>query len=248
LITTQKWIVNFTQLYPCDSNGAPKYSFKSGETVWIYAEWKNYDTLLTRPYLACIAIYDSNSVPIGIYPTSGMVPPGQIQASFFQATSISSSTPLGNTTLYGTLFTDYPTSGGYPYCPERVATFTITSSQTASPTRTSGSVLVLSSDGDYNFSFKLPSGGLRFGIYNVSVSTYYYDMFVTNHVTFRLLGLQGDINGDGKVNVLDAILMSNAFNSVPGSPNWNPRADLNNSGRVDVIDAIILANHWGQTG
>jgi hypothetical protein len=60
----------------------------------------------------------------------------------------------------------------------------------------------------------------------------------------------GDINGDGVVNIYDAILMSAAYGShgpnydYPGEPassNWNPNADLNNDGVVDIYDVIILS-------
>ena len=58
----------------------------------------------------------------------------------------------------------------------------------------------------------------------------------------------GDVNGDKKVNILDAILLANAFGSKPGSPNWNPRADFNNDNVVNILDAIILANNFGKKG
>jgi len=58
--------------------------------------------------------------------------------------------------------------------------------------------------------------------------------------------LKGDINGDGVVNILDAILMAKAFGSRSGDPNWDPRADLNNDGVVNILDAIILAGNFGK--
>jgi hypothetical protein len=68
----------------------------------------------------------------------------------------------------------------------------------------------------------------------------------------------GDINGDGVVNICDAILLAKAYNShcanyhyqgEPASPNWNPNADLNNDGVVNIYDAIILsqAMNWSIT-
>ena len=66
--------------------------------------------------------------------------------------------------------------------------------------------------------------------------------------------LIGDINGDGVVNILDAILLGDAFGShgpnydyagEPASPNWNPNADLNGDGVVNILDAIILADNFG---
>jgi len=56
----------------------------------------------------------------------------------------------------------------------------------------------------------------------------------------------GDINGDGTVNVLDAILLAKAFGSRPGSPNWDPRADLNKDSVVNILDAIKLAGNFGK--
>lgn len=57
----------------------------------------------------------------------------------------------------------------------------------------------------------------------------------------------GDINGDGKVDILDAIMLGDFFFTTPSSPNWNPNADLNGDGVVNILDAIILASHFGQT-
>ena len=58
----------------------------------------------------------------------------------------------------------------------------------------------------------------------------------------------GDINGDGVVNVSDAILASHAFGSVTGDPNYNPLADLNSDGHVDMFDMLMLAMNFGRTG
>jgi outer membrane protein assembly factor BamB len=56
--------------------------------------------------------------------------------------------------------------------------------------------------------------------------------------------IPGDVNGDGTVNILDAILLANAFTATPGSSNWNPNADINCDGVVNILDAIILANNF----
>jgi parallel beta-helix repeat protein len=60
------------------------------------------------------------------------------------------------------------------------------------------------------------------------------------------IGIQGDINGDGTVDIYDAILLAGAYGSKPGNPSWNPNADLNDDNTVDIYDAIILANHYNQ--
>jgi len=56
----------------------------------------------------------------------------------------------------------------------------------------------------------------------------------------------GDINGDYKVNLADLTLLSQAYGSKPGDPNWNPNADICNSGIVNLPDLVALAQHYGQ--
>ncbi len=58
--------------------------------------------------------------------------------------------------------------------------------------------------------------------------------------------IPGDVNHDGIVNILDAILLSNSFGFMPNNPEWNPNSDINNDEIVDILDAIILANHFGE--
>lgn len=56
--------------------------------------------------------------------------------------------------------------------------------------------------------------------------------------------IPGDVNHDGTVNILDSILVSNAFLSTPGSPNWNLNADINGDNVVNILDSIIQSNHF----
>jgi len=59
--------------------------------------------------------------------------------------------------------------------------------------------------------------------------------------------VMGDINGDGHVNIQDAVKISLAFNTTPGNPQWNIKADLNHDGTVNILDAIRIGLHWGET-
>jgi hypothetical protein len=56
----------------------------------------------------------------------------------------------------------------------------------------------------------------------------------------------GDVNGDGPVDIFDAIQLANTFGLTPMNPTWNPNADINNDKIVDIFDAIILANNFGR--
>jgi hypothetical protein len=63
-ITQTSWLVNITALYPCNSQGVPKYSFQKGEKIWIFCTVKNFDLYADHYVMLCITLYDANSVPI----------------------------------------------------------------------------------------------------------------------------------------------------------------------------------------
>jgi len=58
--------------------------------------------------------------------------------------------------------------------------------------------------------------------------------------------IPGDINGDGIVDIFDAVLLAGAAGSTPGTLLWNPNADLNSDEIIDIFDAVILAGHAGE--
>jgi PKD repeat protein len=55
-----------------------------------------------------------------------------------------------------------------------------------------------------------------------------------------------DINGDGKIDIMDIAIVAIAFGSDPSLPNWDPRADLNGDGKVDITDVAMVAIHFGE--
>jgi len=51
--------------------------------------------------------------------------------------------------------------------------------------------------------------------------------------------LQGDVNGDGVVDVIDLLALLADFGPCPGCP-----ADFNDDGAVDVVDLLMLLGNW----
>jgi lysophospholipase L1-like esterase len=60
-------------------------------------------------------------------------------------------------------------------------------------------------------------------------------------------GLQGDVNGDGRVDGADLILLGLHFGALRGTANYSAAADLNSDGAIDGLDLAILAANFGQT-
>ena len=68
------------------------------------------------------------------------------------------------------------------------------------------------------------------------------ETFLNNDLYFWI---ESDINGDGCVNVKDAVLLGAAFGSKEGDPDWNPDCDLNDDGVINIKDAVILQADFG---
>jgi hypothetical protein len=60
--------------------------------------------------------------------------------------------------------------------------------------------------------------------------------------------VNGDVDGDNAVTVLDYNLLSAAFDSAAGDSNWDPNADLDGDGAVTVFDYNILSGNFDLSG
>ena len=82
--------------------------------------------------------------------------------------------------------------------------------------------------------------------FNDFVNLQYYDfnrLWISGSLR---ISLAGDVNGDGIVDIFDAIAFAGAFGSTPSQPNWNPDCDFAASfGVIDIFDAIVLAGNFG---
>ena len=60
------------------------------------------------------------------------------------------------------------------------------------------------------------------------------------------LGIPGDVNGDGWVDVMDLLEMAFAYGSYPGHPSYDPNLDIDGNEFIDVMDLLIAAMNYGQ--
>jgi hypothetical protein len=69
----------------------------------------------------------------------------------------------------------------------------------------------------------------------------------THHIMLALnpFRLRGDVNNDGRVNVLDVSIVATAFGSKPLGTGWNSAADLDNNGIINIVDIAIVATECG---
>jgi parallel beta-helix repeat protein len=62
-----------------------------------------------------------------------------------------------------------------------------------------------------------------------------------------LVSVVGDVNGDGKVNLVDVFSVALAYGSVPGMTKWNPNLDVNNDDKINLIDYFTTALNYGKS-
>jgi len=245
------WPINFTQLYPCDSNGISKYIFQQLTNLLVFFTVTNHG-VIDRHVLVAISVYDHNNVPfVTRIPYSAYLEAGRSTTVIFSPDPIPLWTALGTATIYANVYSDLPKTGGYPYSPEQVATFTITSfggyssmeAQTYDTTST-----ILQTTGTYDLSLRIPPEA-RVGNYSVFVGSYYCGLQDVDNTEFQMV-LIGDINNDGFVELADFFFMSQAFGSNPGHPRWDPRCDIapwpDGDDFVELQDFFMLSLHFGE--
>jgi hypothetical protein len=70
-----------------------------------------------------------------------------------------------------------------------------------------------------------------------------------NTLTFSLIrvSIPGDINADGKVNILDISIAAIAYQTKPGDVKWDANADVNEDGTINILDISAIAKEYGKS-
>ena len=115
--------VSIVEVVPCNQTGYPKDSFQRG-TLAYFKVTVNSTALLPQTTLITINLFDNATITIGVVSFQGPILPGTSTIMF--GLPIPATTTIGTATIYADCYTDWPSQGGFPHCPEMSATLEIT--------------------------------------------------------------------------------------------------------------------------
>ena len=115
--------VRIAEVIPCNQTGYPKDTFQLG-TMAFFKVTINSTALIPQNTLITINLYDNTSTTIGVASFQGLILPGT--STYIFGLFIPSTATIGTATIYAYAYTDWPSQGGFPHCPEMSATLEIT--------------------------------------------------------------------------------------------------------------------------
>jgi len=108
-----------------------------------------------------------------------------------------------------------------------------------------------------HLAYLMDTDGRRTGLVHSGTNVFDMEAGLAQYLSWTGVNPQGDVNGDGVVDTADGDIITAAYGSVPGSPNWNLAADIwpasisypsAADNIVNMNDQILWANNLGLTG
>ena len=59
--------------------------------------------------------------------------------------------------------------------------------------------------------------------------------------------LAGDLNGDGKVNVVDLLTLADSYGASAGQPAYDERSDIDDDGQIGQTEMLQISSDFGKT-
>ena len=227
------------EVFSCNRYGEPKDSFKPGETAYLKIVWRNNSNSSKTFVLTYYIQYEDGTPMLACPSFSGTVDPNATNINMI-GVPISSDAPEGNVVAYINLYSKLPETYGKPYCPEKNATFTISSTSSSSTEEISNQLQ--SSTDSFTLTFKAPRKPVG-GNYTVYATAFYEGELAFATLEFELK-LLGDLNGDNVIDMKDIGIVCKAYMSRPGDSNWNPEADFNGDQIVDMKDVGTVCSRY----
>jgi parallel beta-helix repeat protein len=88
--------------------------------------------------------------------------------------------------------------------------------------------------------------GLLFDAHGIGVALYFIDGNNFDNYPLKSPYMPGDLNHDGRVDIVDLTITARAFDTKPGDLEWNPHVDTDENNLVNIVDVTIVAKNFGK--
>jgi len=236
------WTVEVISVISCDGSGNPKSNFNRKTFAYFQATVKN-NAVSSRNVLVSISIYDIDLTPIGIAWEQLVLLP-EAQTTFMPAIYINEWVSTGSALACANVYTDWPKNNGYPYCPEKTVSFSITTTTAAVYLNEPAQA-----DGYYEGTFRIPPQEAPYsGTYFVAVSAFSAGWKAFQNTTFTVeYEVPADFDHNHEIEIYDVIKVTSIYGAKSGDPNWNPEIDLKPDGAIGIYDVVRVTGIYGTT-
>jgi hypothetical protein len=250
--TTGRYNMTLVSVIPIAANGTPVNTFRKNGKAYVSVTVTNY-YYDDRAVVITVFAADSDSTPImsRVMSLRTTLLGGGGGVVYSPEFYIDSWVSTGPAKFYANVYSDWPSSGGYPYTPEKSANFTILPAvgsgystsyrqtlATGSPTIESGSA--------YALSFRLPPNAPQ-GEYMVNATGWAQGYTPYASTTFnRTRQALGDINLNHYIDIFDVVSVTNIYGAKSGDSNWDPMCDLVPDGVINILDVVSVTEIYGQ--
>jgi len=237
---------------PCGAGFNPKYSFQRGEYVGFNVTVRNNDLNEHYGIITVCSCYEDETPFATKKMWNGTVQGGKTRSiAVYPVMQIPENAPLVDATAYVSLLTEFPENGGFAYCPEKTAPFTITSRGGSASSSNTPPSYPTSTEGTFDLTFQISGYGGVLGDYTTYACSLYEMWLAMNQTTFETI-LIGDLNNDKVVDISDISFVARHFGTLAGDPDFDPLADIApypyGDGVVDISDIAFVARRFGKYG
>jgi len=112
--------------------------------------------------------------------------------------------------------------------------------------------IILANASSINIVFIWNSTNFSKGRYNISVvaSAVYGEIDMEDNAFvdgWIIVTIPGDVDGNFRVNIYDAVKIGSIYAVLAGDPRFNPNSDIDDDGVISILDLVICTRHYGET-
>ena len=242
---SQEWNLDIISIIPCDQYGRPKTNFYRNGDFFVNVTVRN-KLPVDRKIILTAVCADVDLTFLGINWLAANIAANSVLGAIFNIW-LPEWSSTGTGIVWVSLLSDWPENNGYPYCPERTATFNILSRSSSSLSSTFTTLFdALENPKAYRASFRLPPIKPPYNAnFTVHVGAYYNGWTAFCNTTFQVkYKYPEDYNYNFQIDIYDVVKVTVIYAKGSTDPQWNPQLDFQPDGRINIYDVVPVTSKY----